>query len=267
MAYTFVYETQDFIWSLVPYWIFFRCVYWLSYFSGTFVNGYDEMKPGDKSLWGSAFCSTFLSIYLPYKVWSISITNGGKILFFDYPVDTFKDDEIVEMSRLMLGYFFADLIPCLQHRTGWGKDWWVFAVHHISAIWYFWSCIMYEGGHCTLLSVSIVELSNFFNNNRMYMSKAQVGGGKSFAEAHPTINIMNALGFTISFLFLRIFGFTFTGYHALVAGHAVTASYPVPFVLAIHSCFVIGITLQIYWFDKIVRGLYKIMTKKRIGKE
>jgi len=157
MVYTFKHDFVEMAISVLPYFLFFRCVYWSSFYvSDYIIGGYEKMTPGEKSLWGSAWCSSILSVVLPYLVLSISLENGNKWLLFDYPFD-FKDDRIVEMTQFILGYFVADIIPCLQHRQGWGKDWYVFVVHHIAAMWYFYTSIYYEQGHGSLLSVCLME--------------------------------------------------------------------------------------------------------------
>ena len=261
MTYSFVWDTADVLREILPFFIFFRCVYWVSFFSGYVVKGYDEMKPGEKSLWGSAWCSSILACWMPYLVLQCGLANGGKMLLFNYPF-TFRDDRVVRMALIMIGYFLADLIPCLQHRGGWGKDWSVFALHHIAALWYFWSCIYYELGHGTIMTVCLVELSNAFNNNRMFISKAQVADGRSFAKAYPMLNLVNGLLFTVSFFVTRVIGFPYIGWWTLLENRAELLTYPLMFKVSIHSNFITGVTMQFYWFDKIVRGMYSLLTKK-----
>ena len=168
----------------------FRIVYLISYQSGLVVRGYDAMSNAGKSMWGSSCCSSILSLWMPYLVVKIGLANGGKWLFFDYPYK-WADDEVTRMACIMIGYFYADLCDILYYNKQWGKEYWVFAFHHIAAIWYFHQIIQHELGQGSLLAVCLVEFSNFFNNNRYYMSKIIMSNGQTFAAYYPTINLMN----------------------------------------------------------------------------
>lgn len=247
--------------AVLPWFVFFRAVYAISFpISKFLVKSYDDLKPGDKSLWGSAWCSSLLGLWMPYLTFIEGQANGGKLLFFDYTLD-FTSPTIEFMGHVMLGYFIADLIPCLEHRQGWGKDWYVFAFHHVAAIWYFWACIWYEVGRGTLLTVCLVEFSNLFNNNRLFMSKVIVKNGKNISQEYPLINLFNGLCFTVSFIVLRIFGMTHQGWWSIVANATELHTYPLGFNLAIHSNFVIGISLQFYWVNKIISGFASLLKK------
>ena len=265
MTYVFVWDSADVLRDILPYFAFFRCVYWASYLSTYFVRGYDGLKPGEKSLWGSAWCSSILSVWMPYLVLQVGADNGGKMLLFNYPY-TFRDDRVVHMALIMAGYFSADLIPCMQHRGGWGKDWSVFALHHTAALWYFGSCIYFELGHGTLMTVCMVELSNAFNNNRMFISKAQVADGRSIAKAYPLVNVLNGVVFTLSFFVTRVIGFPFIGWWTLLENRTELLTYPLMFQVSLHFNFIIGVSMQFYWFDKIARGMYSLLTKSDKGK-
>lgn len=259
MTYSSSFDVMDTLKSILPYFIFFRIVFWMSYYSGSFIKGYNELSPVDKGEWGSAICSSMLSLYLPYVVVTIG-AKSGKYLFFDYPLDN-KDDDFVYLAHVMIGYFAADLIPIVQHQ---GKEWYIFAIHHISGAWYFYNCLQYEICQGSLMSVCLVELSNFFNNNRLYMSKALANSGKSFSKEYPNINLGNGVCFTFSFFVLRILGFTHIGWWTLWKQRQVLTQSSMHFQISSHVCFLTGISMQFYWFFKILKGLIDLIKKTKV---
>ena len=95
------------------------------------------------------------------------------------------------------------------------------------------------------------------------MGKWILNSGKTVAKDFPTINIINAIGFTVSFFVLRILGFTHIGWWTLWENRDTLNASPMHFQISCHVCFGLGLSMQFYWFDKIIKGLYQLITGKK----
>lgn len=264
--FTYQYSHHDFFVGSFYYTIFFSVMYNLSYLSGYLFESYNKLSVGDKSVWGSSVNSMILSVWVPYLACKCGLENEGKFLSYDYPL-TWKHDDIVLIGKILFGYFIADVIPCFYHNIGWGKDWYIFALHHISGGLYILSCLYYGVGYGSLLSMSMTEPTNFFNQLRFFMSKIQDKDGKSVSSRFPTVNLVNGIIFALGFLVLRIYGFTHIGWWTLWENAKELRTLPVAFQVSIHYSFVVGISMQWYWMYKITMGLYAILSGKKAAKK
>jgi len=252
----------------LKYALLFGVIYNLAfYFSGYVFPSFNKLKAFEKSVWGSSCNSLILSIWIPYLACTCGLENGGKFLSYDYPL-TWKNDDIILIGKIMMGYFVADVAPCLYYTTGWGKDWYVFALHHISGGLYIRTCLYHGLGHGSILAMTMTEPTNFFNMLRFFFSKIKDKDGNSISKRFPALNLMNGVLFALGFVVFRIYGFTHIGWWMLYMNAKELYTLPLGFQVSVHFSFMVGISMQWYWMFKIAVGLYDLLTgKKSAGKK
>lgn len=268
----YTYEDGAFFQDTAPYILFFAAVYFMSSnFSGILFPSFNKLPTGgkdketgkivvnSKSIWGSSVNSMILSVWVPY----LSIQAGldaGKFLIYDLPIE-WTSMALVEISKIMMGYFIVDGLVCLYYREEWGSGWQMFAIHHISGAWYLRSVMINNAGYSSLLAMNITEVSNFFNMMRFFISNIKDDKGASVAQRYPQLELANGIVFTITFAILRIYAFSHIGWWALIHERVALSKYSAEFQITIHCCFIIGISLQYWWMYLITKGLYKVLKK------
>ena len=271
-----IYEDAAFFEGTLPYAIVFAFVYVISVtFSGYIFPSFDKLSDhkhadpkdptgkkqllNEKSIWGSSTNSLILSIWVPYYTIKVGL-EGGKFLTYDFPLD-WTNPALIEVSKIMMGYFIVDGAVCLYMREDWGPGWSAFAIHHISGAWYVRSVLFNNAGYGSLLAMNITEISNFFNMLRFFLGKITDDTGASISARFPKLELFNGVLFSSSFAILRIYGFTHIGWWSLIHEREALSHLSGEFQITIHCCFVIGITLQFYWMYLISIGLYKLIFK------
>jgi hypothetical protein len=256
------YDDKTFFYETIPYALVFAFVYLVSTTcSGYVFPSFNKLDEGKKSVWGSSTNSLLLSMWVPYYTVKCGLENGGKFLTFDYPL-SWTNPSIIEISKIMMGYFIVDGTVCFYMREKWGKGWSAFAIHHVSGAWYIRSCLFNKVGYGSLLAMNITEISNFFNMIRFFIGTITDKAGASITKRFPLVELVNGLLFSISFFILRIYGFTHIGWWSLIHERAELAKQSGEFQITIHCCFIIGISLQFYWMYLISIGLYKLLAGK-----
>jgi len=261
--YAYEYSPKELLEGTLQYATLFYSIYTIAFYcSGYVFTSFNKLNAGERSVWGSSCNSLILSIWVPYLACTCGLRNEGKFLSYDYPL-TWKNDDIILIGKIMMGYFIADVIPCLYHTTGWGKDWYIFALHHISGGLYIHTCIKHGLGHGSILAMTMTEPTNFFNMMRFFFSKIQVKDGKSIAQRYPALNLANGILFALGFVVLRIYGFTHIGWWTLYENAKEMHTLPIEFQVSIHFSFVVGVSMQWYWMYKIAVGLWAILSGKK----
>lgn len=247
----------------LKYGALFGIVYILAFnLSGYVFPSFKKLNASERSVWGSSCNSLILSVWIPYLSCTCGLENEGKFLSYDYPL-TWKNDDIILIGKIMMGYFVADLAPCLYYNTGWGKDWWVFALHHVSGFLYIRTCLHHGLGHGSILAMTMTEPTNFNNQLRYFFSKIKDKGGISISQRYPTLNLLNGVLFALGFVVFRIYGFTHIGWWLLYMNAKEMHTLPLGFQVSVHFSFVVGISMQWYWMVKIAIGLYALVTGKK----
>mmetsp|Transcript_58611 Transcript_58611/g.96760 ORF Transcript_58611/g.96760 Transcript_58611/m.96760 type:complete len:250 (+) Transcript_58611:161-910(+) len=162
----------------------------------------------------------------------------------------FTTHESIRCCSIFLGYIAADLGPLLYYRSQWsGTE--LYIAHHLLSL----SCCgtMAVRGHLHSLAVPLLlaEATAPFTNGRWLL--CALGYKGSF------VYVLNSFAMALSFLIFRVIFMAWIILRHVVVLQATFFALPTSTVsIALLGCG-FGYPLQLWWFQKIVKGLLKVV--------
>jgi len=209
-----------------------------------------DMKRADLAYWASSVASTLHGVYVSSAAWK-AMSDGGYWTSEDLELVT---PAALHCCQVYLGYLAADTIPLLLHAKEWaGSE--LYLVHHALSL-FSWSLMSMRG---QLLAIAVglllLEATAPFTNGRWFMSKCGITSGPIF--------MANGVLFALSFLVLRVLlmGGLLVRYAVVLRG--AFFALPTSTYLTVLGSYAFGYPLQLFWFNKIVKGLLKLLSGKK----
>jgi hypothetical protein len=158
---------------------------------------------------------------------------------------------------VFIGYLLSDLLLSLIHSSSW-PGWQANVLHHVTGIfcWY----LMNEGGfgHSIAMCATLTEITTPFVNQRFFFDKANMKDGSLY--------VANGLLMTLLWFLFRVVLFGWLGFRLFQMRESLFALPNLHMFAAIFS-YAVGYTLQLFWFQKIMKGALKVLAGGNKSKE
>ena len=151
--------------------------------------------------------------------------------------------------KVFWGYILQDTLGSIYYNSKW-SGWQANLIHHLAAM-LCWGQLL-DGGFAHFMGLIgiISEITTPFVNLRWFLHKAGL--------KDTTLYLLNGLTMTLLWFIIRIGGFGMLGFRIAASWDAVMALRPDQQFTVVFS-YVVGYSLQIFWFYKIVRGALKAL--------
>jgi len=245
-------------------------VYWAIGYLGIFLASFWVIMPalspyyrtwntGDKAYWCSSIISTVNAIYIVKLGIDIGFNEGVGFFVNTLPL-TWSSPASMYMGRSLCGYLLGDLVVTLYYNKL-CKGYEMILVHHIAGLYCFLSIMSYDLGHSMMLSSSLLEVTNPVTNLRFMLDKM------GYKVSHPRLYFLVGLTMTVMYFVVRICFYTYAGILFFLTERHILHEQDMAFCCMVYIGYTTGVTLQYVWFQMIVKGLYKLLTKKAPKKE
>lgn len=166
----------------------------------------------------------------------------------DVRLTTEASNRVIE---IFLGYILADSLPLIWYRKEWvGSN--EFLGHHLAVLAVGYMSSIRGHVHGLVMGLLLCEATAPFVNARWFLLILN--------RKHTLLYLINGILMTVSFFVLRIVFMGGLFVYNEVYLHASFLSLPPSTVAVIFLGSVIGYSLQIFWFHKIVCGVVKALT-------
>ena len=240
-------------------------VYWAIGYLGLFLASYWVIMPtlsptyrtwstGDKAYWCSSIISTVNAIYVVKLTIDVGFDEGVDYMVYNLPL-MWSSPASLYMGRSLCGYLLADLMVTLYFNSL-CKGYEMILVHHIAGLYSFLSIMYYRMGHNMMLSSAMLEVTNPVVNARFMLDKM------GYKVTHPRLYLLVGATMTIMYFIVRICFFTAAGVCTFYRDLELLYSTEAGFRYMVYFGYATGVTLQYVWFNMILKGLWKLITKK-----
>lgn len=166
----------------------------------------------------------------------------------DVRLTTEASDRVIE---IFLGYILADSLPLFWYRKEW-VDSNAFLGHHLAALVVGSMTSIRGHVHGLMMGLLLCEATAPFVNARWFLLILN--------REHTLLYLVNGILMTVCFFVLRIVFMGGLFVYNEVYLHASFLTLPPSTVAVVFLGSVIGYSLQIFWFHKIVCGVVKALT-------
>jgi len=230
---------------VVPWFFVWHAQYWVARaVSPLLFSTYKKLEPEMKAYWAASIVSTVHAVYIVYiaviAIETVDIRTSTNV--------NITSPESTQANIVFIAYLCSDLVLALFYNAAW-PGWQSNMIHHTTGIicWY----LMNQGGfgHCLALCAMITETTTPFVNQRFFFDRAGMKAGSLY--------VVNGLLMTLLWFILRVCLFGWLGWRMITAMRAsILALPPLYFATAVFS-YVVGYSLQLFWFSKIFKGALK----------
>lgn len=232
--------------DIAPLYLGFYALYYVSGFlSGILFDSYDKLDAATRAYWRSSVVSSVHAVLV------VKLALDGASALEMWTTDDFfgSSPESSRANRVFLSYLAYDLTNVLYWRKRW-SGWKATAIHHAMGL-ACWTTIETRGvAHVLGITAILTEITTPFVNTRWFL--AETGLKKS------VLYMVNGLVMTLLWFVFRILLFIWLGFRLYAMRFALFAI-PPDQSNVIELSFVIGFTLQVFWFRKIAKGAYKTL--------
>eukprot|EP00466_Bigelowiella_natans_P009045 jgi/Bigna1/37808/e_gw1.22.118.1 len=204
-----------------------------------------------KSYWAASIVSTLHGFAITY--WAFcAICEGNLWTSEDFFAHT---PATTACCHVLLGYIFSDLLLALYYGAQWPGNV-ANVIHHTITVYSFGDMCTNKFAHGMAVMVMLLEATTPFINFRWFLSEL------GMKDSHPKLYLVNGLIMTIGWFILRICFCAWIGLRILMMRDQVKELGH----LQLGTCIVtygVGYGLQVFWFNKIMRGAMKILRKPK----
>jgi len=247
-------ESLDLVIDILPWIVFWNVLYWLAMFcsfqfSTTFRN---LSSSGLKSFWGASIVSTAHAIYIVY----LSLVANRTIDVLNSS-DFFRtSSESYHCNLVFMGYLCSDLILMLMYQKGMPGNV-EMAIHHVTVVVCWFIFTRDKFGYSYGLIGNLCEATTPFVNLRFFLDKAGM--------KNSSIYLINGIMMTVLWFLLRVVLVAWVGFR-FYAMRKQIFSLPPLHISTMVLLYVVGFSLQLLWFRKIVKGALKALAGSRHSK-
>jgi len=228
----------------------FNAMYWLFLFAApccvTHYASLDDAN-GEKGYWAATAVGVVHAILL-------TILCAGTLL--DEPLlagsdDFFRSTNLSQLCcEIFIGYIVSDLVLALYFWKRW-PGWESNIIHHVLVLIAWWQLTSGKYAQGTACMSMLCELSTPFVAARWYLDKAGMKEGKLY--------FINGILMTFSFFATRVclYGYLMIPLYQMRAS---ILSLPILNICIFLGCYFAGVILQNFWFFKMARGAWKVIT-------
>lgn len=223
-----------------------------SFVSPILFSCYKDLSAPLQRYWACSLTSTIHAVLVVYLAVAALLespefyaNSGDRDLHFTTPASQ-------QCFQVFLGYILSDTFFVLWYRKRWpGTQ--ATLVHHFTAIFTWVMLLGYGIGHTLGLVAMIAEFTTPFVNNRWFFDKAEMKDGLAY--------LLNGLMMTFSWFVVRVLGFIWLGTVMFGWRHQI-GLLPIFHGATLVASYLIGLALQLFWFNKMVRGAIKTLRSK-----
>jgi len=246
--------------DLLPWLCTWQGLYWLSYAASPLLCNKTvprlDRDAGEKGYWCSSVVSTIFAIV-------ITPASAAALAAEPFLLDPHAFSVTTPLSRLLcsvfLGYLLSDSLISLCYNRRW-PGWKANLAHHLT-ICTAWLVLLIGGwGQGLALLGQVMEATTPFINLRWFLDKA--------GRKEGTLYFVNGCLMLGLWFFFRILGSLLMVYCTFRQIEDGASTQEVPWwILVFLGCTgAMIISLQFYWFSKIVRGAIKVLRKASASK-
>jgi len=205
--------------------------------------------PG-RSYWASSVCSTLNGFVVTPLAW-LACKETNLLA----PDASFWSTSPLSYAACygLIGYTALDFIPLVVHRNDWSGVG-AYIVHHLGSILSWGICATTGALHNVAVPVCLLEGTAPFVNGRYFLSTA---GYKD-----TTLYMVNGALMALSFFLLRVCLNWYLFLTRIFWQHAAFSTLPLYMQLLFYPLMSINLSLQLFWFWKIVTGIYALLYGK-----
>jgi len=233
------------------YFLFFHGCYWSC--RGFFAHGFETFRKIERDKRGY-WCSSMVSSFHAALICALSAQILWKDPRLIMPDDFFfATPESRRVLQVFLGYIWSDLMLTLYYRKRWPG--WMENIFHHLCIMATWSIFILTGCGQAVATVShLCELTTPFVNQRWFLAEAGMKSTSTY--------FYNGIAMLVLWFVTRILLYSWAGLY-LFKCLPQLQTLGTPATSVVISCYMAGLTLQYFWFYKIVRGALKSLKKKK----
>jgi hypothetical protein len=234
--------------SLPSFAFFTLCFCLAAVGSGVLSATYRSMTSGMKSYWAASVVSTLHASIV--VVLAIEALLSGQFYSKDLFYTTPASDTVV---HIFWGYILYDILLAFYYVKEWTDGSFVTPniIHHMACLITYGQFSAYGIGHLFALMGAFVEVTTPFVNLRWFLEKTDLKGGSLY--------FYNGVTMAVLWLLARVVGMGSSGFDLwghrgdFNKMHLVQAT-------TLVVAFVVGYSLQLFWFYKIVKGALKVLS-------
>ena len=183
-------------------------------------------------------------VILAFRAW-VACEVGSTVNFH------ITSAESVLANNVFVGYLSADLLLVLIYNKNW-PGWEATTIHHFTGIVFFSMVNLNSFAHPLAICAMLTEITTPFVNQRFFLDKC---GMKS-----SPLYLLNGILMTVLWFIFRILLFCWLGWRLWIMRSSVFAL-PTVHVMLVFYSYCVGFILQIFWFQKILKGVFKALAK------
>lgn len=229
----------------------FHGSYWLCRATaGKLFKTYSTMGEEKQGYWCSSMVSSFhaslITALSARALWNDARLRHGTEFFYSTP-------ESLQAARIFYAYICSDLVLTLYYRSRW-SGWLENLVHHITILATWSVFINTKSGQYFACIAQICELTTPFVNQRWFLHEAGLKSSQTY--------VVNGLLMLVLWFVTRVGLYSFCGYKMYLTLPQLRTLGLGPTVTVVFS-YLAGLTLQYFWFYKILRGGLKGLRAKK----
>ena len=204
-----------------------------------------------RAYWSSCIASTFHGIGISFLAWEAMVSGG----FWSSEDLTLTTPSSIRCCHIYIGYLAADLVPLIYFGAVTKSKAWkgaeLYLVHHLLSLWS-WGLMVARGHlHAVAVGLLLLEATAPFTNGRWFLATLEITKG--------TVYTINGVAMALSFLVFRVvlMGYILVRYVWVL--REPFSALPLDTRLTVLSCYAFGYPLQLFWFQKIAKGLLKVL--------
>lgn len=232
---------------VLPWTALWHALFWASRFASSAASEtYRSLDGPQRGYWDASVVSTTHALYVTYLATAALLETPKFLVTEDWSLHTLAS---LSCSTCFLGYILSDLALALYY----GRRWSGMAAnlfHHVFIVICWGQLLAGRNGQLFALVGALCEASTPFVNGRWFIDRLGL--------KETTLYVVNGLAMTFSFFVFRVLGFLWMGTR-LYGQRVGLLAMPAHASGSILVSYGVGTALQLFWFNKMIRGAAKAL--------